>query len=81
MKTKELKTGPSFPQEAKSNFITIVLYALAIASALGFNELVSMIFRKYTNTSNEIFYKALYVAAMLFATLLVAYFTSSAVNL
>lgn len=64
----------------KNNLVAILLYALAIAAALGFNDLTKTIMDRYTSKGlNNILSKTLYVVIMFVATLVLAYYTKSTV--
>lgn len=64
----------------KNNLIAILLYALAIAAALGFNDLTKTIMDRYTSKGlNNILSKTLYVVIMIAGTLVLAYYTKSTV--
>ena len=66
----------------ENNIIKIVLYSLAIASALGFTELVNAIFSKINfKGSNEIISKLIYVIFIFGLTLIVAYYAKTSVPL
>jgi len=63
----------------KDNLVAILLYALAIAAALGFNNLVQLLMQKYTSFDNEVTSKVIYVILMFSAVLVLAYFTRTSV--
>ena len=64
----------------KNNLIAILLYALAIAAALGFNDLVLTVFSRYKlKGGNELLYKLIYVVLMFVAVLTLAYYSHASV--
>jgi len=64
----------------KSNLDAIILYALAIAAALGFNDLIVTILEKFSNKGmDRVWSKVIYVVLMFSAALSFAYFTKSSV--
>ena len=66
--------------KTKSNLIAILLYALAIAAALGFNEFVSALLKKYQiKGEDDVMSKGIYAVLMILAALTLAYFTKSSV--
>jgi len=67
--------------QTASNFRTIILSAMSLVVALGFNDLVREIFDKYNiYSSSQILSKTIYVIVMLLAILLLAHFTHSPIN-
>jgi hypothetical protein len=64
----------------KNNLTSIVLYALAIAAALGLNDLILTIFDKMNMShGNQILSKVIYVVLMFVAVLVLSYYTHSTV--
>lgn len=61
-----------------SNIKSIILYALSMTTALGFNSLMSAIFDSF-HAKKVILAKALYVGAILAVTIIVAYYAGSTV--
>ena len=67
-------------KNTKNNLLFIVLYALAIASALGLNDLILTIFDKMKMShGNQILSKVIYVVLMFVFALTLAYYTHSTV--
>ena len=66
--------------KTENNLITIVLFALAFAAALGLNDLIGTIFKKFSHGS-QIVSKIIYVTLMFVAVLVLAYYTHSTVTL
>ena len=68
--------------ETVDNVRTILLYALALAAALGFNDLIRTIFQRFNiYPGSQIGSKTLYVIIMFSAVLTLAYFTQSKINI
>ena len=64
----------------KNNLMIILIYALAFAAALGLNDLIMTIFKKWSHGS-QILSKTIYVVLMLVAALALAYYTHTTVVL
>ena len=78
--TLENDIKPKQKNNTKSNMIAIILYALAIAAALGLNDLILTIFNKLNLTQwGEIVTKIIYVVLIFGAALVLAYYTQSTV--
>lgn len=67
-------------RQTRNNVVVIILYALALAAALGLNDLILTIFDKFDwSHTSKIFSKVIYVVFMFAAVLLIAFFTRSTV--
>lgn len=62
-----------------NNIVNILLYALSLATALGFNDLILTIFDSF-NFKTYILAKTIYVIIMLSATVVVAYQLNFTIN-
>lgn len=77
--TKLIGEDPDNPDNIKNNIINILLYALSLATALGFNDLVLTIFDSFKWTSH-IIAKTTYVIMMFSVTIALAYYMNSTIN-
>lgn len=73
VEVKEKKTS------TENNIVSILLYALAIAAALGFNDFTKSLLNQYSSFKSQTISKAIYVILMFTGALLLAYFTKSSV--
>ena len=65
-----------------NNITMIILYALALAAALGLNDLILTIFDKFDwSHTGKIISKTIYVILMFTVVLLISYFTQSKVSI
>lgn len=64
----------------KNNITSILLYALSLATALGFNDLVLNIFDSFKWTNAHIIAKTTYVVTMFGLTIGLAYYLKSSVR-
>lgn len=67
------------PNLVYKNVTDILLYALSLATALGFNDLIITIFDSF-NWSAHIIAKTTYVILMFFITIASAYYIGTSVN-
>ena len=74
-----LSTTTPVPSNVKDNIVSILLYALSLATALGFNDLVLTIFDSFKWTAH-ILAKTTYVVIMFSITIWLAYYLNSSVN-
>lgn len=72
-----LTTPPN--DNIKDNIVTILLYALSLATALGFNDLVLTIFDSFKWTEH-ILAKTTYVVIMFSVTIGLAYYMNSTIK-
>ena len=72
-----LTTPPN--DNIKDNIITILLYSLSLATALGFNDLVLNIFDSFKWTAH-ILAKTTYVVIMFSVTIGLAYYMNSTIK-
>ena len=72
-----LTTPPN--DNIKDNIVTILLYALSLATALGFNDLVLNIFDSFKWTAH-ILAKTTYVVIMFSITIGLAYYMNSTIK-
>lgn len=72
-----LTTPPN--DNIKDNIVTILLYALSLATALGFNDLVLNIFDSFKWTAH-ILAKTTYVVIMFSVTIGLAYYMNSTIK-
>jgi hypothetical protein len=72
-----LTTPPN--DNIKDNIVTILLYALSLATALGFNDLVLTIFDSFKWTAH-ILAKTTYVVIMFSVTIGLAYYMNSTIK-
>ena len=72
-----LTTPPN--DNIKDNIVTILLYSLSLATALGFNDLVLTIFDSFKWTAN-ILAKTTYVVIMFSVTIGLAYYMNSTIK-
>ena len=78
---KEERISPA-STSPRDNLIEILIYALAMATALGINDLAMMIFNIYFDEmKNKVISKVVYVTLLLVTTLSVAYFLKGTVPL
>jgi hypothetical protein len=63
----------------KNNIIIIILYALSLTAALGFNDLILTIFNNFKWTKS-ITAKIVYVSIIAFITIIVAYYFNSTIK-
>jgi hypothetical protein len=75
---KALLTTPPI-DNIKDNIVTILLYALSLATALGFNDLVLTIFDSFKWTAH-ILAKTTYVVIMFSVTIGLAYYMNSTIK-
>lgn len=61
-------------QNIKNNITSILLYALSLATALGFNDLVLTIFNSFEWSQQRLLFKIVYVMLMFSITIGVAYY-------
>tara|TARA_B110000967_G_C18402282_1_gene325152 strand:- start:210 stop:470 length:261 start_codon:yes stop_codon:yes gene_type:complete len=76
---KNLKDSNKQPDLVSKNVIGILLYALSLATALGFNDLILTIFDSF-NWTAHIIAKTTYVILMFFITIGIAYYIGTSVN-
>ena len=72
-KEKNLLTKEPKPDNIKDNIASIMLYALSLATALGFNDLILTIFDGFSWTAH-IISKTTYVVIMFGLTIASAYY-------
>lgn len=72
-----LTTPPN--DNIKDNIVTILLYALSLATALGFNDLILTIFDSFKWTAH-ILAKTTYVVIMFSVTIGLAYYMNSTIK-
>ena len=72
-----LTTPPNY--NIKDNIVTILLYALSLATALGFNDIVLTIFDSFKWTAH-ILAKTTYVVIMFSVTIGLAYYMNSTIK-
>ena len=72
-----LTTPPN--DNIKDNIVTILLYALSLATALGFNDIVLTIFDSFKWTAH-ILAKTTYVVIMFSVTIGLAYYMNSTIK-
>jgi len=65
----------------RDNITIILLYSLAMATALGFNELVLSIFRSFRWSGKHIITKTIYVVSMFSITVFLAYYLGHQLNI
>jgi len=63
----------------KNNIVNVLLYALSLATAMGFNDLILTIFASF-NFTTHILAKTTYVIIMFTITIAVAYYLNSTIN-
>ena len=63
----------------KNNIIIIILYALSLTAALGFNDLILTIFNNFKWTQS-ITAKIVYVSTITVITIIVAYYFNSTIK-
>jgi hypothetical protein len=68
------------PNNVKNNITSVLLYALSLATALGFNDLILSIFNSFKWTSAHILEKTTYVVIMFGITIGIAYYLNSTIN-
>jgi hypothetical protein len=73
-----LQTNPN-PDNVKNNIIIIILYALSLTAALGFNDLILTIFNNFKITKS-IIAKIIYVAIVFIVTIGLAYYFNSSIK-
>lgn len=74
---KDLKIVPyGQPPQVKlySNIASFLIYALSLATALGFNDLVLTIFDSFSKTKSHIIGKTIYVVLMFIITIAIAHY-------
>ena len=80
VKEKSLLIDPHNPNDnIKDNISTILLYALSLAAALGFNDLILTIFDSF-NWTAHIIAKTIYVVIMFGITIGLAYYMNSTIK-
>jgi hypothetical protein len=67
------------PNNVKNNIIIIILYALSLTAALGFNDLILTIFNNFKWTKS-ITAKIVYVSIITTITVIVAYYFNSTIK-
>ena len=80
-----LKKNTAAPPDQPTNNVTdnmyaVLLYALCLVTALGFNDLVLSIFSHFSKTSSKFIAKIIYVIIMFFITILIAYLVNSSLK-
>lgn len=64
----------------KDNITSIILYALSLATALGFNDLILTIFDSFKWTNTRIITKTTYVVIMFGITISLAFYLKGKLN-